>query len=909
MLTPMHPLESPDNSPLQARTFRALYDIAVAIAGVLDWTELARLVTYHVRELLDADGAVLHVWDEDADGFQELSSNTLDAGLRGGVLRMGQGIAGQAALHRSVLVIEDYPNWAHAMQSAVESGLRSALAAPLVVGDRVIGVLAARFTATRQLTLQHESILTLLAAQVAPALDAVRLYAAQTRLLDRERALREVSRVLASDLDESRVLELAVSYAAQLLDAPYVRIWLLDDDGNFRCAAAVGPPSAGGLGECLSAGSASLVAFSMHKEVVNLADGPAHVAFCDKTFGARTGLHGYLAVPIRRGGVPLGVLEVLRHETQVFGSTDEHVVAGLADAVAIAVANARSLASVAASELRLRSVYSAIACGILVQDAQGVILHANAVAEEIVGYRLDQMLGRPSVGLWKTVDEDGVELEPLKRRVLVAAATGVAERNFTSCIIPPNGQRRWLMLNAVPVTDADGRVQVVSSFVDITERKRAEDALAYQTLHDDLTGLPNRVFLHDRLDQTIRDSRRDGGSSALLLMDLDHFKEINDTLGHHSGDELLRPVGVRLRSAVRSNDTVARLGGDEFAILLPGADLASAQQVARKLLEALQAPVYLEGRALGVNASIGIALSPMHGDDADVLLRRADVAMYVAKRAAGGHATYAPELDMHSPNRLLLMTELRNGIDREELVLHYQPKVDLRTGRVSGVEALMRWRHPTQGLLAPDHFIPQAEQSGLIGLLSRWLLGAVVHQSQAWSRTGRDLRIAANLSMRDLHEPGLVKAIADLLADAGVEPGSLQLELTESTLMSDPRRAIEVLTQLRAQGVQVAIDDFGTGYSSLALLKSLPVDTLKIDRSFVRDVATDDSDLAIVRATISLAHSLGLLVVAEGIEDAAACRVLTQLGCDEAQGYYFSRPLPTPELEVWLADRVFADAA
>jgi diguanylate cyclase (GGDEF)-like protein/PAS domain S-box-containing protein len=898
----------PDSTPIQARAFRALYDISIAIGGVLDRTELARVVTYHARELLAADGAVLHVWNDEANGFQELNSTTLDAGMRSGVLSMGQGIAGQAALHRSVLVIEDYPNWPHAVQGAVEQGLCSALAAPLVVGERVIGVLAARFTAPRRITTQHEFILTLLAAQVAPALEAVRLFAAQSRLLDRERALREVSRVLASDLDERRVLDLAVRHAAQLLDAPYARIWLMDANGDFRCDAAEGFLERGPLGECLSA-TTSLVGFSANRDVVNLADGPAHVSFADRTFTARTGLRGYLAMPIRRGGVSLGVLEVMRHEAQVFGSSDEQVLAGLADVVAIAVANARALASVAASEQRLRNVYSAIACGILVQDPDGVILHANAVAEEIVGYSLDQMRGRSSVGLWKIVGDDGVEQAPTQRRVLRAAATGVAERNVTSCIIPPNGQRRWLMLNAVPVTDAEGRVQVVSSFIDITEHKRAEDTLAYQTLHDDLTGLPNRVFLHDRLDQTIAVAQRDDGPLALLLMDLDHFKEINDTLGHHSGDELLRQVGLRLRAAVRSDDTVARLGGDEFAILLPGADLASAERVAAELLEALKAPVYLEGRALGVGASIGIAMRPAHGDDADVLLRRADVAMYVAKRAAGGYATYAPELDMHSPNRLLLMTELRNGIDNDELVLHYQPKLDLRTGEVAGVEALMRWRHPSRGLLAPDHFIPQAEQSGVVCLLSRWLLRATIGQSRAWSRTGQPLRIAANLSMRDLHEPGLANSISDLLVKAGVEPGLLELELTESTLMADPRRAIEVLTQLRRLGVQVAIDDFGTGYSSLALLKSLPVDTVKIDRSFVRDVATDESDLAIVRATISLAHSLGLRVVAEGVEDLAACRVLAQLGCDEAQGYYFSRPLPLPDLDVWLADRSHAQAA
>jgi diguanylate cyclase (GGDEF)-like protein/PAS domain S-box-containing protein len=650
----MHALEASDGLLIQPRVLHALHEIAVAIAGVLDQAELARLVTYHARELLGADGSVLHGWDDDADGFLELSASTTDAGLAGGVLRIGQGIAGQAALRRSVLVIDDYPSWPHAVREAVDSGLRSALAIPLVVAGRVIGVLAARYTVSQALTDQHELILSLLAAQVAPALDAVRLHAAQTRLLDRERALREVTRALASDLDEARVLDLAVRHAARLLDAPYARIWLLDPMGAFFTLAAAKGFTAAAMGATNDPLSAtdSLVGLALRDDLVNVADGPAHPAWREKSFGERTGLRGYLALSIRRGGVPLGVLVVMRRPVHAFRKADEHLLAGLSDAVAIAVSNARALASAAASEQRLRSVYEAIACGILVQDAHGVILHANSVAEELVGYNLEQMLGRSSVGLWKSVGEDGLERAPTQRRVMMAAESGVAVRNFTTCILPPNGQRRWLQGNSVPVSDAEGRVQVVSSFIDITERKRAEDALAYQTLHDGLTGLPNRVLLHDRLDQVMLAARGAGTELALLLMDLDHFKEINDTLGHHAGDELLRQIGARLRDAVRAGDTVARLGGDEFVILLPGSDLAGAQQVARGLLQAVEAPVDLEGQMLRVRASIGIAVSPAHGQDADVLLRSADVAMYVAKRAGGGCRTYAPDRDLSSPNRL-----------------------------------------------------------------------------------------------------------------------------------------------------------------------------------------------------------------------------------------------------------------
>jgi diguanylate cyclase (GGDEF)-like protein len=410
------------------------------------------------------------------------------------------------------------------------------------------------------------------------------------------------------------------------------------------------------------------------------------------------------------------------------------------------------------------------------------------------------------------------------------------------------------------------------------------------------------VLLLDRLQQAIATSKRDGTTLSLLLMDLDRFKEVNDTLGHHAGDLLLQQVAIRLRGALRQADTIARLGGDEFAVILPDTDATGVTTVVENLRRRLQAPYSVENQPVVVGASIGVAHSPTHGDEADTLMRRADVAMYVAKRMQNQLSVYAPEQDQHSPGRLSLAAELRAAIDNSQLELFYQPKAELATGRVLSVEALVRWRHPQRGLVPPDDFIPLAEQSGQVRALSRWVLNAALRQARAWDHLGRNIGVAVNLSMRDLHDTGLPETVASLLRTWAVRPATLTIEITESTLMADPAQAMEIVRRLSAMGVNIAIDDFGTGYSSLSYLKRLAVNELKVDRSFVRNVVSDAHDVAIVRSTISLAHELGLEVVAEGIEDQPTWDLLATLGCDTAQGYLISRPLPAPEFNRWMAE-------
>jgi diguanylate cyclase (GGDEF)-like protein len=430
----------------------------------------------------------------------------------------------------------------------------------------------------------------------------------------------------------------------------------------------------------------------------------------------------------------------------------------------------------------------------------------------------------------------------------------------------------------------------------------------HQALHDALTDLPNRTLFHDRVHQALTAARREHVPSAVMIMDLDRFKEVNDTLGHASGDELLKQVGIRLRESLRESDTVARLGGDEFGVLLPKVlDSAAAVAVARKLRTTLEEPFTIHGLALQMEASIGIALYPDHGTDVQSLLQRADVAMYVAKEHPAGCEVYARERDAYSPDRLTLLTELRRAIDRGQLVLHYQPKVDLRTGGIHGVEALVRWKHPERGMVPPDEFIPPAQKTGVIGPLTMFVLDEALRQCRNWALQGLDLCVAVNLSTRNLLDVHLPDTVGELLSRWEVSPSLLELEITESTILADPVRAMQILSRLDEMGVRLAIDDFGTGYSSLAYLKRLPVDELKIDKSFILGMEDSENDAVIVRSTIDLGRNLGLRVVAEGVETSTAWNRLASLGCDIAQGYYLSRPIPAAELTEWIRARGAAD--
>ncbi|HTU95299.1 MAG TPA: EAL domain-containing protein [Solirubrobacteraceae bacterium] len=487
----------------------------------------------------------------------------------------------------------------------------------------------------------------------------------------------------------------------------------------------------------------------------------------------------------------------------------------------------------------------------------------------------------------------------LQYRVLHADGTvrWISERG--RAILGESGERLWLDGVLLDVTE-----QVLAEH----DRDRAEAAVReqaelnrHQALHDSLTGLPNRVLFADRTGQLIRSAQREGRGAAVMVMDLDRFKEINDTLGHGSGDHLLIEAARRLQATLRDADTIARLGGDEFAILLHDGSPEGVAGAAARIHAAFTDPFWLDGLPLQIEASIGAATYPEHAGDVAGLIQRADIAMYVAKRGNSGWELYDHSQDAHQPQRLSLISELRRAIDERELVLHYQPKLELRSGEIASVEALVRWQHPTRGLVGPNEFIDVAQETSLIKPLTLYVIDEALSQCRAWLHDGLTLAVAVNVSTRNLIDLDFPEQVGALLAKWQVGPELLELEITESAIVADMFRMRGVLERLGAMGLRLSVDDFGTGYTSLGYLRRLPISELKIDRSFVSHMATSEEDAVIVRSTIDLGRNLGLGVVAEGVEDVEVLEALRELGCDVAQGYLMSRPIPADELTAWLS--------
>jgi diguanylate cyclase (GGDEF)-like protein/PAS domain S-box-containing protein len=492
------------------------------------------------------------------------------------------------------------------------------------------------------------------------------------------------------------------------------------------------------------------------------------------------------------------------------------------------------------------------------------------------------------------------------RAALSNAAKGVSEE-FDCEYRVPNASGDWIWVHSrgkVTQRDADGAARrMTGTSTNITKRKAAEDRAEYLATRDPLTGLPNRVLLHDRLEQAVVNAARVQSGFAFMFIDLDRFKTINDSLGHHAGDELLKGVAARLLACVRVSDTVARLGGDEFAVILENLgdeDDDGARQVAEKMIGAMGTAMLIEGQALNTSCSIGISLFPADGRDSGTLMKNADVAMYYAKeKGRNNYQFFSAEMNTRAQERLSVENYLRLALRRQELVLHYQPRIRATTAELVGVEALIRWQHPRRGLLPPEKFIDVAEDSGLIVPIGEWVLEAACAQVRAWHARGKPgLRLSVNLSAGQLNNgERLFRAVDQALKRSGLDPASLELELTESHLMQNVEEKVALLDRLGALGVGIAIDDFGTGYSSLSYLKRLPVDAIKIDSSFVRDIGVDPNDEAIITAIVALAHSLKLTVVAEGVETEAQLRALKTLGCDEYQGFLESAALPAADFE------------
>ena len=534
---------------------------------------------------------------------------------------------------------------------------------------------------------------------------------------------------------------------------------------------------------------------------------------------------------------------------------------------------------------------------IVVLAADGIVQYTSRSSEQILGYRSETLAGGTIFAHVHEEDADAVR-ETLARTFAQPGTSSTIKFRLRSAT------NEWHVVEASSITlPEEGQpLRAIVNARDVTEHEAQSAALKHQSLHDALTGLPNRALFNEALAEALRLAQEKGRRLTLLYMDLDRFREINDTFGYRWGDVILQQVAPRLQGALRKTDTLARLNGDEFVVLLPSVnDVAGATRLARRMLQVLEPPFLVEGHKVTVGASLGVVFYPDHGADAETLMRRADMTMHLAKEAGSGYAFYTQEQeDRYNPNRLVLISDLRQAIEQEQLLLYYQPKADIASGVVSQVEALIRWRHPQQGLIPPDRFIPLAEQTGLIRSISRWALNEGIRQCRMWQQQGIDLNIAVNLSMRDLQDGQIPRTIAGLFEAWGVPPSSLEVEITETAIAADMESTLKTLSELRTMGVSIAIDDFGTGYSSLALLRRLPLSTLKIDKSFVQGLTTDENDAAIVRATIELGHNLGLKIVAEGVEDQATWDALAALECDIIQGYLLSRPIPPSDLTQWL---------
>lgn len=641
--------------------------------------------------------------------------------------------------------------------------------------------------------------------------------------------------------------------------------------------------------------------------VHDIANDPALARWRDVVLRRR--FESAAALPLICEGETLGVLCIVGEEAGAFDADEVELLVELADDIAYGLHTLRARAEQRRMEdmLRLRNraieeSINAIVISEARRERDNPVIYVNPAFTLMTGYPADEVLGRNPRFLLGT-DWAQPDIQRLREAVRCGRFARVTLRNYRR-----DGSLFWNEVSLASMRDGQGQVtHFISIFNDLTERKRYESELEEQANHDALTGLANRNLLQDRLERAIIHAKRDATSVAVMLFDLDRFKFINDSLGHSAGDCLLCEVANRLLARVRGGDTVARLGGDEFMVVLT--DVASehdAAMLVTKMLDALAAPVVLEGREVLVTASVGVALYPRDAELPESLLKNADVAMYRAKAGGrNGFRFYAPEMNARAVERLEMEGALRRALELGEFELHYQPKVALQGGAVFGAEALIRWRHPQLGMVSPCSFIPLAEETGLIVPIGEWVIDAACRQLAQWRAAGLPpISVAVNVSARQFQQPDLLEVLQDKLQAWDIPPRQLHIEVTESAVMDEPERTIAVLGSLRELGVQIALDDFGTGYSSLNYFKRFPIDCIKIDQSFVAGITSSREDAEIALMIISLAHSLGRTVVAEGVETQAQLDFLREQGCDAIQGYLFSRPVPAADFPRCLDSRL-----
>lgn len=542
---------------------------------------------------------------------------------------------------------------------------------------------------------------------------------------------------------------------------------------------------------------------------------------------------------------------------------------------------------------RYHAVFIQSPFGILIVDPNTAMpVEFNDAACRQLGYTSDEF-AKLRVSDYEAMKKPE-EIEKHIKKLLLEMSDEFETKHRTK-----TGEIRDVIVSA-QVIEIQGRPYIYYIHRDVTESKKADETIRRMAYVDPLTNLPNKAALHRIISNSIEESNVYKRSFAFFMLDITKFRDINDALGHRQGDELLKEVGIRLKGLLKGEQALARFGADEFAILMPGADSEDAISFAKEILKILDAPFDLSGLKLYVQASMGIVLFPGHGSDADLLIRRVEMAMFRAKKEGIGYSVYTGEFENGLTRRLALAGDLRYCIeDNSGLLLYCQPKVDIQSGKLSGAEVLLRWQHPEKGMIFPDEFISIAEHTGLIKPLTYWVLEASIRQCFVWQAEKLEVPLAVNLSVRNLHDPNLLKKMRGLIATWGINPAGLEMELTESAFTDEPV-VYSTLTQIRNIGVNIFIDDFGTGYSSLSYLQRLPINAIKIDKSFVSSMIKDAKSANIVKSTIGLAHNMGLKVVAEGVEDRATYDMLSECGCNEAQGYYISKPMPVEGFREWM---------
>ena len=731
-------------------------------------------------------------------------------------------------------------------------------------------------------------------------------------------ALNETAVALMDRIDPTELLGTIVRRAADLVGSPHGYVYVVDEDHDRLVMQAACGMFVKDLGYHLDRG---VGVGGTVWETSALLVVPDYDTMPTRDPQRAPGMGSVIGIPLVSDGQVMGVLGLASGELELsFGAREIEVLKRFGELASLALDNARLLQSaqheveertlaegaLRASEDRYRRLSDATSEALAIHRG-GIILEVNAAFARLLGYETEDCVGRSVLDF--AAPETAAVLRAGDYRMESKTPLEVAAMARDGTTFPVEVSWRHIPY-------PDGRPADVVAVRDLRERRQLEAELSRSAFYDGLTGLPNRALLLDRVSHALSFIRPDeDGPIGFILLDLDRFKVINESLGHAAGDRLLELVGRRLSECLRPGDTVARFGGDEFAVLLDAVrDVDDALHVAERIETELRAPFDLDGRDTFIGASMGIALGRAGSTEPGDLLRDAEIALYRAKAdVSTRHALFEPGMSAAVAERLDLENDLRRAVERDELRLHYQPLVDLATGRIVGLEALVRWQHPTRGLVPPLSFIPLAEETGLILSIGRWVLETACRQARAWQvafPTDPPILMSVNLSAKQFARADLVEQVSAILAETGLHAACLELEITESVLMDESDAGIQALQALRKLGVKLVLDDFGTGYSSLSYLKHMPLDTIKIDRSFVAELTGDDANLAIVQAVISLAHGLGIDVVAEGIETAAQLARLRELVCDRGQGYYYARPLPADELaELLRADRPLGLAA